>query len=50
VFLEINNKGLEITEDEATKKAIEIANSDPRNFDNVKENLESWIKTNLREK
>lgn len=50
VFLEINNKRLEITEDEATAKAIEIANSDPRNFDIVKQKLESWIKTTLREK
>ncbi len=50
VFLEINNKMLEITEDEATAKAIEIANSDPRNFDSVKEKLESWIRKNLREK
>lgn len=50
VFLEINNKRLEITEDEATAKAIEIANSDPRNFDKIKEELKSWIKTNLREK
>ena len=50
VFLEINNKQLDITEDEATKKAIEIANSDPRNFNKTKEELELWIKTNLREK
>ncbi|MEK7128406.1 MAG: type II toxin-antitoxin system death-on-curing family toxin [Patescibacteria group bacterium] len=50
VFLEVNNKKLEITEDEATAKAIEIANSDPRNFDKVKEELEGWIKNNLREK
>ena len=50
VFLDVNNKRLEITVDEATHKAIEVANSDPRNFENVKENLESWIKTNLREK
>ncbi len=50
VFLEINNKQLKITEDEATAKAIEIANSDPRNFDNVKEDLESWIKINLKNK
>src|SRR3989344_3454341 len=50
VFLEINNKRLEITEDEATAKAIEIANSDPRNFDIVKEGLELWIRTNLKEK
>jgi|SRR3989344_9606239 len=50
VFLEINNKRLEITEDEATTKAIEVANSDPRNFDIVKEGLELWIRTNLKEK
>jgi death-on-curing family protein len=50
VFLDINNKRLEITVDEATLKAIEVANSDPRNFDKIKEGLESWIKTNLREK
>ncbi|MBI3306159.1 type II toxin-antitoxin system death-on-curing family toxin [Candidatus Nomurabacteria bacterium] len=50
VFLEINNRQLEITEDEVTLKAIEIAKSDPQNFDNVKKELESWIKSNLREK
>ncbi|HTE48783.1 MAG TPA: type II toxin-antitoxin system death-on-curing family toxin [Candidatus Paceibacterota bacterium] len=50
VFLDINDKRLEITEDEATAKAIEIANSDPRNFDIVKEKLELWIKTNMQEK
>jgi death-on-curing protein len=50
VFLSINNYRLEITEDEATAKAIEIANSDPRDFDNVKQSLQSWIKRNLREK
>jgi death-on-curing family protein len=50
VFLEINNKRLEITEDEATAKAIEVANSDPRDFDNAKEKLEAWIKVNLRDK
>jgi|SRR3989344_3401815 len=50
VFLEINNKQLEITANEATDKAIEIANSDSRDFENTKEELELWIKTNLREK
>jgi|SRR3989344_1759545 len=50
VFLDINNKKLEITEDEATAKAIEVANSDPRDFDNAKDSLESWIKTKLRDK
>jgi death-on-curing family protein len=50
VFLEINNKRLDITEDEATNKAIEIANSDPRNFDAVKEELELWVRANLRNK
>ena len=50
VFLDVNNKRLEITEDEATTKAIEIAKSDPKDFDNVKKELELWIKTNLRDK
>jgi len=50
VFLDINNKRLEITVDEATAKAIETANSDPNDFHQVKKELESWIKTNLREK
>jgi death-on-curing protein len=50
VFLSINNYRLDITEDDATAKAIEIANSDPRDFDNVKQNLQSWIKINLRKK
>ncbi len=50
MFLEINNRKLEITEDEATAKAIEIAKSDPRNFDKIKEEIELWIKSNLRVK
>src|SRR3989338_8655792 len=49
VFLEINNRRLDITEDEATAKAIEIANSDPIDFNTVKTELELWIKKNLRE-
>lgn len=48
VFLEINNYKLKITQDEATNKAIEIAQSDPRDFETVKQNLESWIESNIQ--
>ena len=41
---------LDITQDEATHKALEIAQSDPNNFQYIKGELESWIKKNLREK
>ncbi len=50
VFLELNGMKLDITEDEATNKALEVAKSDPSNFHYIKEELESWIKKNLRKK
>src|SRR3989344_3588841 len=50
VFLESNNLRLDITQDEATNKALEVAQSDPGDFHNVKRNLESWIKKNVKEK
>jgi death-on-curing protein len=50
VFLDSNNFRLDITEDQATNKALEVANSDPNDFHQVKRELESWIKNNLREK
>lgn len=40
VFLAVNGMRLDITEDEATAKAIEIAQSDPGNFEAVKAGLE----------
>ena len=39
---------LDITEDEATSKALEVAQSDPNKFQAVKEELEVWIKENIK--
>ena len=50
IFLESNNMKLDITEDEATNIALEIAKSDPLDFERIKKELESWIRKNLREK
>ena len=50
VFLASNGYMLEITQDEATNKALEVAQSDPKNFDNVKKELEHWISVHLRDK
>lgn len=50
IFLESNNFKLNITQDEATNKALEIAKSDPRNFDQIKQELETWIKKHLKQK
>src|SRR3989338_9819494 len=50
IFLESNNFKLNITQDEATKKALEVAQSDPNDFQRVKEEIEFWISGNLKEK
>jgi death-on-curing protein len=50
IFLESNGMKLDIAQDEATNKALEIAKSDPKDFHQIKKELESWIKKNLREK
>jgi len=50
IFLESNNMKLNITQDEATNKALEIAQSDSNDFQNVKKELEDWIRKNLKSK
>ena len=50
IFLASNGYELSITEDEATTKALEVAQSDPKKFDNVKKELEYWISENLKNK
>ena len=48
IFLASNGYELSITEDEATTKALEVAQSDPKKFDNVKK--EKFTVTALPEK
>lgn len=50
VFLASNGYELAITEDEATEKALEVAQSNPQDFHTVKEQLEKWIRKYLRGK
>ena len=47
IFLASNGYQLDITEDEATAKALEVAQSDPQNFQKIKDELEQWIKERL---
>ena len=47
IFLESNNLKLDITQDEATAKALDIAQSDPENFHQIKEELEVWVRDRL---
>jgi death-on-curing protein len=49
IFLASNGYQLEITEDEATSKALEVAQSDPQDFQKIKDELEQWIKERIRE-
>ncbi len=49
VFLDMNNKKLSITADEATAKALELANTPAEDFEKVKIGLENWIKANLED-
>lgn len=46
-FLRINNFRLSVTEEEATRKALELANTRAEDFEIVKVELEEWIKKNL---
>lgn len=50
IFLESNNMKLDVTQDEATNKALEVAKSSPNDFQSTKEKLESWIRKNLKSK
>lgn len=49
VFLILNGYELTIDADTMTKKALEIANSDPNNFEQVKKDLAEWIKVNMKD-
>lgn len=49
VFLRINGYRLAITENEATQKALELANSKAEDFEKLKIELENWIKANLED-
>lgn len=49
LFLLINNKQIGLPRDEITKKALEIAISNPDDFDIMKVNLSAWISENLIE-
>lgn len=46
-FLIINNYKFIVNFDEMTRKALEIAQSNPGDFKKVKENLARWIKENM---
>ena len=47
LFLELNEKIFDISADEATSKALELANSDAKDFDSVKIGLENWIRDHV---
>lgn len=49
MFLEENNMQLSITTDEATQKALELANTRAEDFEIVKIELENWIRKNLKD-
>lgn len=49
VFLGINGYQLDITQDEATAKALGVAKSNPQDFQEVKADIEAWIKERLIE-
>jgi death-on-curing protein len=49
LFLDLNGKTLDISSDEATLKALELANSDAKDFDSVKAGLERWISEHMVE-
>jgi death-on-curing protein len=50
VFLSINNMVLRITSDELTAKALWLAESPAEEFERVKQDIEKWIRLNLKEK
>lgn len=45
-FLIVNGYELSVDADTMTRKALEIANSDPNDFEQVKKDLAEWIKLN----
>lgn len=47
-FLRINSFRLSVTEEEATQKALELANTRAEDFEQVKIELEEWIQNKLR--
>lgn len=46
-FLRINDFRLSVSEEEATRKALELANTDAKDFEKVKIELEEWTRKNL---
>lgn len=48
IFLASNGYELSVSQDEATAKALEIAQSNPQNFENIKIELENWVRQNLK--
>lgn len=46
-FLRINGYRLSVSEEEATHKALELANTRAEDFEKVKSELEVWISKNL---
>ncbi|OGN30874.1 MAG: hypothetical protein A3I92_02780 [Candidatus Yanofskybacteria bacterium RIFCSPLOWO2_02_FULL_43_10b] len=50
VFLEANGKELSVSADELTKKALWLAQTThAHNFDDVKQELEEWIRSNIKD-
>lgn len=49
VFLGINGYELAVDPDIMTRKALEVAQSDPFDFKRVKKDLSLWIRQNLQE-
>ena len=50
VFLEANGKELNVSADELTKKALWLAQTThTHNFDDIKQELEEWIKLNIKD-
>ncbi len=47
-FLRINGFVLSVTEEGATQKALELANTRAEDFEKVKIELENWIRVNLK--
>lgn len=47
LFLALNGKDLKVTSDELTKKALEVAMSDPNDFEKIKFELKEWLEINL---
>ena len=47
VFLDINKKQLNITQEKLTKKALWLAKTSSGDFHNIKEELNQWIRENI---